>query len=170
MYEIDALTVNAYLGLDGIEPFLNIGSAAGKAALSWCAPPMSLRRRFSDLALSDGRKRCTKRWRLRSGIRADCCRRACRLRRGAVCRWKPLLELSGGRTPPPDAEDADPGARLRCAEATGRDVAVNFDSSGMGAIVNASRSLMCAWRKNRAARRRILPAPAAAPPNGCRRI
>ena len=31
--------------------------------------------------------------------------------------------------------------------ATGKDIAGCFDEKGLGAIVNASRSLLCAWKK-----------------------
>ena len=32
--------------------------------------------------------------------------------------------------------------------ATAQDVAVNFDKNGLGAIVNSSRGIMCAYKKN----------------------
>lgn len=145
LYEIDALTVNAYLGLDGIEPFLNIGSAAGKGCFVLVRTSNPSAGDFQDLALSDGRK-------LYEAV-ADKVREWGELFVGELG-YSSVGAVVGATWPEQAAE-----LRRRMPKtlilvpgygaqgATGRDVAVNFDSSGMGAIVNASRSLMCAWQK-----------------------
>ena len=43
LYEIDALTVNAYLGFDGVEPFLFHSNGGEKGIFCWCAPPIPRR-------------------------------------------------------------------------------------------------------------------------------
>lgn len=145
LYEIDALTVNAYLGLDGIEPFLQTGNAAGKGCFALVRTSNPSAGDFQDLVLADGRK-------LYEAV-AD-----------KVNEWGELfvgdLGYSSvgavvGATWPEQAAELRrrmPKALILvpgygAQGATGRDVAVNFDSNGTGAIVNASRSLMCAWQK-----------------------
>ena len=55
---------------------------------------------------------------------------------------------------PEIAKDAKPGQFIQmlvpgygAQGATGKDIAGCFDANGNGAIVNASRSILCAWKK-----------------------
>lgn len=145
LYSIDALTINGYLGFDGISPFLNIGNLNGKGCFVLVRTSNPSAGDFQDLELADGRK-------LYEAV-AD-----------KVNGWGELfigeegyssVGAVVGATWPEQAEQLRkrmphtlilvPGYGAQGAK--GADVAVNFDDNGMGAIVNASRSLMCAWQK-----------------------
>ena len=47
------------------------------------------------------------------------------------------------------------------------DVAPGFDKNGLGAIVNSSRGIMCAWQKEGVRRPRSTPPPPAGRPSAC---
>ena len=145
MFNADAVTVNGYLGIDGIKPFLDVCARDGKGIFTLVHTSNPSAVDFQDMVLEDGRKVYE--------LMADC-----------VNEWgKELIGEEGfssvgavlGATVPEQAV----AARKRMpntfmlvpgygAQGAGPDAAVaSFTKDGKGAIVNASRSLMCAWKK-----------------------
>jgi orotidine-5'-phosphate decarboxylase len=139
----DALTVNPYLGFDGIEPFLKVGRPKGRGLFVLARTSNPSAHEFQDVGRAGeplymivGRK--LEQWGgVNVGARGftDC---------GAVV----------GATHP------DEGAELRAAlprtfflvpgfgaqGATAADVARTFDAQGGGAVVNSSRAILFAWK------------------------
>ena len=145
MFNADAVTVNGYLGIDGIKPFLDVCERDGKGIFTLVHTSNPSAVDFQDMVLQDGRK-------------------VYELMADNVNEWgKELVGEEGfssvgavlGATVPEQAV----AARKRMpntfmlvpgygAQGAGPDAAVaSFTKDGMGAIVNASRSLMCAWKK-----------------------
>jgi orotidine-5'-phosphate decarboxylase len=145
-FEADALTVNGYLGSDGIAPFIKACQANGRGIFILVRTSNASAGDLQDLVLSDGRP-------------------VYEAMAGKVAEWgEPLTGACGyssvgavvGATWPLQA------ARLRklmpqtmilvpgygAQGATADDAANNFGPNGGGAIVNASRSLMLAWKKH----------------------
>lgn len=141
----DCVTVNGYLGSDGIKPFLDVCSARGKGIFNLVRTSNPSAGELQDLELADGRKVYE--------AMAD-----------MVNEWgKDLIGECGfssvgavvGATWPEQAVEARkrmPHALILVpgygAQGAGADNAVaSFTADGKGSIVNASRSLMCAWKK-----------------------
>ncbi len=140
----DFLTVNAYLGSDGIQPFLEVCQATGKGIFVLVKTSNPSGGEFQDLDVG-GKK-------LYEAM-AD-----------KVQSWgEPTIGEFGyssagavvGATYP--AEAAELRARIPSvfflvpgygAQGAGADdIAVNFDDKGLGAVVNASRGLLLAYKK-----------------------
>ena len=145
MYGCDCVTVNGYLGSDGINPFLDVCKADGKGIFALVRTSNPSAGDLQDLELKDGRKVYE--------AMAD-----------MVNEWgKDLFGDLGfssvgavvGATWPEQAVDARkrmPRSLILVpgygAQGAGPDAAVaSFTEDGKGSIVNASRSLMCAWKK-----------------------
>ena len=143
-FNADALTVNAYLGVDGIKPFLGdcMKDEKGIFVLVKTSNPSS--GQLQDLVLEDGR-------------------RVYEMIADLVREWgEPLKGVNGyssvgavvGATYPEQLKTLRsrmPGVWILVpgygAQGGGaKDVASAFDKDGLGAVVNASRSLMCAYK------------------------
>ena len=134
MSGFDASTVNCYLGIDGVKPFIDVAARDGKGIFCLVRTSNPSAGDFQDLELGDGRK-------LYEAV-AD-----------KVAEWgEPLIGEEGfssvgaviGATWPEQAVDL----RKRMAQGAGADDAVaSFTAYGKGGIVNASRSIMTAWQK-----------------------
>jgi orotidine-5'-phosphate decarboxylase len=144
VFNADALTVNAYLGIDGIKPFLNDCTQEEKGIFILVKTSNPSSGQFQDLKLEDGR-------------------RIYEMVADLVNEWgEPLIGNSGyssvgavvGATYPdqlkalrermPKTWILVPGYGAQGGGS--KDVAAAFDKNGLGAIVNASRSLMCAHK------------------------
>jgi orotidine-5'-phosphate decarboxylase len=140
------ITVNAYLGTDGIQPFLKDCRETGKGIFVLVKTSNPSGKEFQDLDVG-GKK-------LYQAV-AD-----------SVCEWG--AELTGkygyssvgavvGATYPAEAEELRarmkntfflvPGYGAQGAKAD--DIAVNFDSNGLGAIINSSRGILLAYRQQK---------------------
>lgn len=152
----DFVTVNAYLGVDGILPFIEACAETGKGLFVLVKTSNPSGGEFQDLD-TGGKK-------LYEAV-AD---RAAEW--GASLTGKYGYSSVGavvGATYPAEAE----ALRQRCphtfflvpgygAQGAGADdIAVNFDKQGFGAVVNSSRGILLAWKKEAYAR---LSAPQAA--------
>lgn len=141
--DADAVTVNPYLGTDGIEPFLSLCDRRGKGVFVLVRTSNPSAVEFQDVPTADGRP-----------LYETVARR--------VAAWgAPRVGPSGyssvgavvGATWPQQARDLRallpaslvlvPGYGAQGA--TADDAAASFDAQGRGAVVNASRSLMCAY-------------------------
>ena len=141
----DALTVNGYLGTDGIQPLLEVCSQEDKGIFVLVKTSNPSSGELQDKPLADGN----------TVYRAM----------GAMCEgWGEKLPgkygYSGvgavvGATYPAQLEELRaamshtfflvPGYGAQGGAAD--DVAPGFDKNGLGAIVNSSRGIMCAWQK-----------------------
>ena len=144
-FEGDFVTVNAYLGVDGVKPFVNAceKNGGGIFALVKTSNPSS--GQLQDMKLEDGRT-------------------VYEMMGDLVSEWgESTIGAHGysqvgavvGATYPEQGRELR--ARMKhtfflvpgygAQGATGKDIAGCFDENGLGAIVNASRSLLCAWKK-----------------------
>lgn len=146
VYDADAVTVNAYLGIDGILPFIKECEERGKGLFILVRTSNPSAVEFQDLVLETGKP-------LYTAVAQK------------VYEWgRNLTGETGyssigavvGATWPEQARElrqqmknsiilvpgygAQGGSAESCAE--------NFNRDGKGAIVNASRSLMCAYKKD----------------------
>jgi len=141
----DALTVNGYLGTDGIQPLLEVCGKEDKGIFVLVKTSNPSSGELQDRPLADGN----------TVYRAM----------GAMCEgWGEKLPgkygYSGvgavvGATYPAQLEELRaamphtfflvPGYGAQGGAAD--DVAPGFDKNGLGAIVNSSRGIMCAWKK-----------------------
>ena len=145
MFNADAVTVNGYLGIDGIKPFMDVCARDGKGIFTLVHTSNPSAVDFQDMVLQDGRT-------------------VYELMADNVNEWgKGLIGEEGfssvgavlGATVPEQAVAARkrmPNTLMLVpgygAQGAGPDAAVaSFTKDGKGAIVNASRSLMCAWKK-----------------------
>ncbi|MDR1943366.1 MAG: orotidine-5'-phosphate decarboxylase [Synergistaceae bacterium] len=145
-FEADFLTVNPYLGTDGVKPFISDCERTGRGVFALVKTSNPSSGEFQDLAALDGR--------LIYDHVAD-----------KVAEWgENLIGEEGyssvgavvGATYP--AQGAGLRARMPrtffllpgygAQGASARGLGGCFDASGQGAVVNASRSLLCAYRKN----------------------
>ena len=141
----DAVTVNAYLGIDGVKPFIDVAKRDGKGLFCLVRTSNPSAGDFQDLELADGRK-------LYEAVAAK------------VSEWgEELVGEEGfssvgavvGATWPeqavqlrkamPKAIILVPGYGAQGASAD--DAVASFTAEGKGSIVNASRSIMTAWKK-----------------------
>ena len=143
---VDALTVNPYLGMDGIEPFLEQCRQFGQGIFILVRTSNPSAGDFQDLRLADDRT-------VYEAV-AD-----------QVTRWGTSLIGQCGYSSAGAVVGAtypDQAAQLRrrmphtlilvpgfgAQGATADDCAHHFDKNGQGAIVNASRSFMLAYKKH----------------------
>lgn len=141
----DALTVNGYLGTDGIEPLLPLckDNDAGIFVLVKTSNPSS--GELQDLAMADGLP-------LYRHMGDLCEKWGAELRGaygysavGAVVGATHPLQLTELRAALPHTFFLVPGYGAQGGGAA--DVAGAFDKDGRGAIINSSRAILCAWKK-----------------------
>ncbi len=140
----DALTVNAYLGIDGIKPFIDMCEKNDKGIFALVKTSNPSSGQLQDLELADGRliyeamADLVEQW--GSTTVGECGYSSIGAVVGATYP-KQLLEL---RKRMPRAWILVPGYGAQGG--TAADVTKAFDKNGMGAVINASRSLMCAYK------------------------
>ncbi len=141
----DALTVNAYLGTDGVKPVLNVCKAQDKGLfiLVKTSNPSSGelqdRKLDDDLTIYRTMGNMCEKWGEElpgkygySGV-------------GAVVGATYPEQLAELRKALPHTFFLVPGYGAQGGGA--RDVMPAFDENGLGAIINSSRGIMCAWKK-----------------------
>ncbi len=149
----DFITVNAYLGYDGIKPFIEDCKETGKGIFVLVKTSNATGGEFQDLVVSDEKSGC--KGKKLYEVVAD-----------KVSAWgEPLIGENGyssvgavvGATYPQEAQELRasmkstfflvPGYGAQGAGAD--DIAVNFDENGLGAIVNSSRGILLAYKKEK---------------------
>ena len=143
-WEVDALTVNPYLGIDGITPFVKVAAREGKGIFVLVRTSNASAREFQDL-VADGRpiyRHVAERlatWALPhrgdSGYSLV----------GAVVGATYPAELAELREALPGVPFLVPGYGTQGGTAS--DVAPAFDDQGLGALVNSSRGIAFAYKK-----------------------
>lgn len=141
----DALTVNGYLGSDGIKPLLDVCDKEDKGIFVLVKTSNPSSGELQDRVLDDGRTiystmgEMCEAWGQRlpgkygySGV-------------GAVVGATYPKQLGELRAALPNTFFLVPGYGAQGGGAD--DVAPAFDKNGLGAVVNSSRGILCAWQK-----------------------
>ena len=143
IFDADIVTVNPYLGTDGIAPFLNEHLKKGIFVLVKTSNPSSCE--LQDLALADGRKvyeavgDLVVKWGQGTAALGGYSRA------GAVVGATHPAQGAALRLRMPNTFFLLPGYGAQGAK--GSDITGMFDKKGGGAIVNSSRAILCAWEK-----------------------
>ena len=145
MFDADAITLNAYLGIDGIKPFLDVAKAKGKGVYILVRTSNPSAGDFQDMLMDDKKPLYERFANLTSEWGTDLIGESGYSSVGAVVGATWPKQASRLRELMPHTPILVPGYGAQGG--SGDSAAVNFDSSGKGAIVNASRSLMCAYKK-----------------------
>ncbi|WP_055427823.1 orotidine-5'-phosphate decarboxylase [Bifidobacterium aesculapii] len=145
-WKVDAVTVNPYLGTDGITPFVDAAKESDKDlfVLVRTSNPSSSELQMLDLA--DGSKVYEHVADLVEGWGADSIGAHCYSRVGAVVGATHPEEGKALRARMPHTFFLVPGYGAQGG--TAADVRGMFDADGSGAIVNSSRGIIGAWRKD----------------------
>jgi len=143
-FDADALTVNAYLGSDGLKPFIEMAVKHDKAVFALVRTSNPSAGELQDLLVGED-KLFTKVGDLAEAISLDTIGKYGYTRVGAVV----------GATYPEEAEFLRkrlkntfflvPGYGAQGGSAA--EAAKAFDKSGRGAIINSSRGIIAAWKK-----------------------
>jgi len=140
----DFITVNAYLGIDGIQPFLDSCAKTGKGIFALVKTSNPSGGEFQDLDVG-GRKLYeavadkVNAW--GQALTGSCGYSSV----GAVVGATYPAEAAALRKRIPHTFFLVPGYGAQGAGAD--DIAVNFDANGLGAVVNSSRAILTAWKK-----------------------
>jgi orotidine-5'-phosphate decarboxylase len=143
IFDTDALTVNGYLGIDGIKPFIAACENYDKGIFVLVKTSNPSSGQLQDLKLADGRTiyeamaDLVNEW--GSATIGQCGYSSA----GAVVGATYPEQLQKLRKRMPKAWILVPGYGAQGGTAS--DVTHAFDRNGLGAVVNASRSLMCAY-------------------------
>jgi orotidine-5'-phosphate decarboxylase len=144
-FDVDALTVNAYLGSDGIKPFIDLSVKYDKAVFALVRTSNPSAGELQDKHIGD-EKLYTVMGDLMQEISKDTVGKFGYTRVGAVV----------GATYPEEAEFLR--ARLKhtfflvpgygAQGGAAADAAKAFDENGRGAIINSSRGIIAAWKNS----------------------
>ena len=148
-YFADALTVNPYLGVDGIAPFINKCKLNDKGIFVLVKTSNPSSGDFQDLELANGKKLYEhaadkiNEWAYGDGLLGD-------------YGYSSVCAVVGATYPEQAKALRDRLKRIYFlvpgygAQGGGADdAAAAFDDAGLGAVVNASRSVLCAWTHER---------------------
>ncbi|MBE6764071.1 MAG: orotidine-5'-phosphate decarboxylase [Ruminococcaceae bacterium] len=143
-FDGDALTVNGYLGTDGIKPLLSICKERDRGIFVLCKTSNPSSGELQDKLL-DGEALYARMGDLCEGWGADTVDESGYSAVGAVVGATYPAQLAELRARLPHTYFLVPGYGAQGGGAA--DVAPAFDKNGMGAIVNSSRGILCAWKK-----------------------
>lgn len=143
-FDGDALTVNGYLGSDGIKPLLSICRERDRGIFVLCKTSNPSSGELQDKLL-DGVPLYARMGDLCEAWGADSIGQSGYSAVGAVVGATYPAQLAELRARLPHTYFLVPGYGAQGGGAA--DVAPAFDKDGMGAIVNSSRGILCAWKK-----------------------
>lgn len=147
VFDADALTVNPYPGYDGVRPFIDDCSASGKGIFILVKTSNKSSGQLQDIVTQDGRHLYEKvaelvdEW----GTYVMGCSGYSSI--GAVVGATYPQQAAVLRKIMKKAYILVPGYGAQGG--TAKDAAKSFNEDGLGAIVNASRSIMCAWKSGK---------------------
>lgn len=144
LYAIDGLTVNSYLGSDGVKPFLPYCKKEGKSIFLLLKTSNKSSREVQDL-LSGDRVVYTAMADLATRWGVDCI---------GKCGYSNIAAVVGATYPNTLKLLREKYSRLfflvpgyGTQGGTAKNVQYAFDRFGHGAVITASRSILCAWQK-----------------------
>ncbi|MEL4106660.1 orotidine-5'-phosphate decarboxylase [Oscillospiraceae bacterium WX1] len=143
-FDFDAVTVNAYLGSDGVKPFIETCRQNNKAIFGLVKTSNPSSAELQDLMVHD-RRVYTVVGELLEGLSSDTVGAYGYSCVGAVIGATYPEELRYLREHLSKTFFLVPGYGAQGGSA--RDVAHAFSENGRGAIINSSRAIICAWRK-----------------------
>lgn len=144
-FSADIATINPYLGVDGIKPFTEACAQNGTGVFALVKTSNPSSGQLQDMRYEDGRTLyeavadLVEEW--GEGTRGETGYSVI----GAVVGATYPQQGTALRARMPHTFFLVPGYGAQGA--TGKDIAGCFDANGNGAIVNASRSILCAWKK-----------------------
>lgn len=146
IYDIDFVTVNPYLGTDGILPFVEDCKEYGKGIFILVKTSNKSSGDLQDLITEDGEKIYEKVAKLVNKWGEDLIGKYGYSSVSAVVGATYPNELKILRKLMPNSYFLIPGYGAQGGKA--EDIALGFDENGLGGIVNASRSLICAYKSD----------------------
>ncbi len=145
-YDIDWVTVNPYLGIDGVKPFIEDCKKYNKGIFVLVKTSNKSSGELQDLKLEDGKKVYEKVAELVNSWGEELIGENGYSSVAAVVGATYPAQIKELREIMPKAYFLIPGYGAQGGKA--EDIALGF-KKGLGGIVNASRSLMCAYRSDR---------------------
>lgn len=147
LFDADFLTVNPYLGIDGIKPFVEDSKKYGKGIFILVKTSNPSSAELQDLKLESGETVYEKVAGLVKTWGEELIGENGYSSVGAVVGATHRAQLEELRALMPNTFFLIPGYGAQGGKA--EDIALGFDENGIGGIVNASRSLMCAFKSDR---------------------
>ncbi|MCX4303077.1 MAG: orotidine-5'-phosphate decarboxylase [Clostridia bacterium] len=147
IYDIDFVTVNPYLGTDGIKPFVEDCKKYNKGIFVLVKTSNQSSGELQDLKLEDGKTVYEKVAELVNMWGKDLVGENGYSSISSVVGATYPKQLEELRKIMPTSYFLIPGYGAQGGKAD--DIALGFDDNGLGGIVNASRSLMCAWKSDK---------------------
>ena len=144
-FDADCVTLNGYMGSDSINPFLNVAKEEDKCVFALVKTSNPGSGELQNLPLADERLVCAAMGDLIVKISAGTEGKYGYTNAGAVVGATYPEEMKFLRERMQNIFFLVPGYGAQGG--TAEDVQYAFDEKGHGAIVNASRSIMCAWKK-----------------------
>ncbi len=142
----DCLTVNAYLGTDGVAPLMDICKNQDKGIFVLVKTSNPSSGELQDLTLENGKTVYAQMGEMCENWGADNVGKHGYSAVGAVVGATYTKQLEEMRKACPHTFFLVPGYGAQGGGA--EDVKPAFDANGIGAIVNSSRAIMCAWKKD----------------------
>ncbi len=146
-FESDFVTLNAYLGNDGIKPFLDDCKLYGKGAFILCKTSNPGSGELQDLKYQDGRTLYETMGGLVAAWGAGLTGKHGYSAAGAVVGATHKEQAAALRKIMPNTFFLVPGYGAQGGKAD--DLKVCFDKEGGGAVVNSSRAILCAYRADK---------------------
>lgn len=147
IFNVDMVTINPYLGVDGIEPFIEDCRKYNKGAFILAKTSNKSSGELQDLKVENGKKIYETVSNLINIWGKDLIGENGYSSIGAVVGATYPEQLEDIRKILPNGYFLIPGYGAQGGKA--EDIARGFDKNGLGGIVNASRSLMCAYKSEK---------------------
>ena len=146
IYDVDFVTLNPYLGVDGIKPFIEDCKKYGKGAFIIDKTSNPSSGELQDLRLETGEEIYTKVAKLVEEWGKDLIGEYGYSSISTVVGATYPKQLEALRKVAPHTFFLIPGYGAQGGKA--EDIALGFDENGIGGIVNSSRGLMCAYKSD----------------------
>ena len=146
-YDIDWVTVNPYLGIDGVKPFIEDCIKYNKGIFVLVKTSNKSSGELQDLKLEDGKTVYEKVAELVNSWGEELIGEHGYSSVASVVGATYPIQIKKLREIMPNSYFLIPGYGAQGGKA--EDIALGFDKNGLGGIVNASRSLMCAYKSDR---------------------
>lgn len=145
IFDVEFITVNPYLGIDGVKPFIEDAKQYGKGIFILVKTSNPSSGELQDLTTADGEEIYVKVAKLVNTWGEELVGENGYSAVAAVVGATYPKQLEKLRNIMPHTYFLIPGYGAQGGKA--EDIALGFDNKGLGGIVNASRSLMCAYQK-----------------------